>query len=373
MTPVADHPARIVLCGPFPGPTAVGGYARANELIASSDLARRIGVVRLPVTLPGEGDLLARLIEDVRRVRAALRWPGIRALHVTAQYQTGTYREWLQYRIARRARVAFLYDIRAGCFIECFENPTSPVQRLLLTDLLRGADAITAEGRSDVAWIERRFGRRATWFPNFVRAEDRERFAPAALERSARRRPLRLIYAGALRPEKGLSELIDACVLLRARGTDVSLALAGAGDDVFVERLRTAAERLAPRRFQLLGRLDHDALLDALAEAHVFVFPSRWRGEGHSNAINEAMQVGLPIVATRQGFTADVVGPHAGRIVDTPEPDALALAIADLAADWDALVACGQAGRERVYAQFSDETVLAQLERVYRKLLARAG
>ena len=372
MTPVAEQPARVVLCGPFPGPTVVGGYARANELIASSELARRVGITRLPITLPGEGGLPARLVEDARRTRAALRQPGVRVLHVTAQYQTGTYREWLQYRIARGAGVAFLYDVRAGCFVECFEDPASPVQRLLLTALVRGADAITVEGRSDAAWIERRFGRRAVWFPNFVRAADRTRLAPAELARPAPGEPLRLAYAGALRPEKGLAELVDACALLRERGHDVALALAGSGNDAFVAQLRSSGERVGPGRLRLLGRLDHDALLAALAEAHVFVFPSRWRGEGHSNAINEAMQMGLPVVATRQGFSADVVGPDCGRIVETPDPELLARAIAELAADWDALVACGRAARDRVYAEFSDEVALARLEEVYRELLARA-
>jgi len=85
------------------------------------------------------------------------------------------------------------------------------------------------------------------------------------------------------------------------------------------------------------------------------------------------MQMGLPIVATRQGFSADVVGPHCGRIVDTPDPDLLASAIAALAADWDALVACGRAARERVYAEFSDEVALARLEGVYRELLVSAA
>jgi glycosyltransferase involved in cell wall biosynthesis len=350
----------------------VGGYARVNELIASSELAQRLGILRLPVTLPHEGSLPARLLTDVRRVRAALRRPGVRVLHVTAQYQKGTYREWLQYRIARRAGCAFLLDIRAGCFALAYEDPRSPLQRLLLSDMLRGADAITVEGRPDAEWIERRFGRRATFFPNFVRAADRERYAPARLVRPAAGEPLRLAYAGQLRAEKGLLELVDACALLEERGQPVELALAGVGDEAFVTELRARAGRLPPGRLRLLGRLDHDTLLASLARAHVFVFPSRWRGEGHSNAVNEAMQMGLPIVATRQGFTSDVVGPDCGRLVDALTPQALTDAVMDLARDWERLVACGRAAHTRVYARFTDEIALASLEAVYRELLGPA-
>lgn len=369
---MVDSAPKVLLCGPFPGEGMVGGYARANELLATSDLARRIGIERLPVTLPHEGGLTSRLARDIRRARLAVCRPGIRILHLTAQYQTGTYREWLQYRIAKRAGLRFLLDIRAGCFVEAYEDSRRPLQRRLWSEILRGADAITVEGRRDAAWLARRFGVEATWFPNFVRSDEQERRAAATLAPPAPGGPLVLVYAGQLRPEKGLAELVAACARLEARGTTVRLDLAGVGSPGFRSELELAARELARSRVRFLGRLEHGALLDALRAAHVFVFPSRWPCEGHSNAVNEAMQMGLPVVATRQGFSEDVVTPECGRLVDAPEPEALAHAIAELASDWEALRSCGLRARERVYSEFGDRVVLARLESVYRSLLADA-
>lgn len=363
-------PPPVLLCGPFPGPERIGGYARVNEFIASSALAAKIGIARLPVTLPHEGSLPTRLREDLRRVREAVRRPGACVLHVTAQYHAGTYREWLQFRIARREGLRFLLDIRGGCFVEAFDDPRRPLQRRLWTQMLRGADAITVEGRPDGAWLERRFGRHATWFPNFVRAGDRERHLPASLEKPAAGAAIRLVYAGQLRPEKGLCELVQACVLLEAQGLPVTLDLAGVGEAGFLAELAAAAAPLPAGRIRFLGRLGHGDLLGALREAHIFVFPSRWHCEGHSNALNEAMQMGLPVVASKQGFSADVVSPDCGRLLDAPAAEAIAAAVADLASDWDALVACGRSARERVYAEFTDDVALARLEAVYRELLA---
>lgn len=370
--PYGRHP-RILLCGPFPSPDGmVGGYARVNAFVAGSELAQRLGVAPLPVTLPHEGSLPRRLVEDVRRARRALAAGSVRVLHLTAQYHAGTYREWLQYRLARSTGRAFLLDIRGGCFVEAFEDPGSPLRRALWERMITGADAITVEGRADARWLARRFGRTATWFPNFVRAADREAHPPAPLARPPAGAPVELVYAGQLRPEKGLRELVGACLLLERRGVPVALTLAGVGDERFARTLETQAGALAAGRFRLAGRLDHGALLALLRRSHVFVFPSRWHCEGHANAVNEAMQAGLPVVASRQGFSEDVVTPECGALLDAVGAEEIAAAVAGLVSDWDVLVARGRAARERVYAEFSDTVALARLEEVYRVLLDAA-
>lgn len=369
----AEGGPSILLCGPFPHETGIGGYARVNAFVAGSALAERLGIAPLPVTVPADGSAVARLGEDFRRARRALAAPGVRILHVTAQYHAGTYREWLQYRLARRHGVRFLLDIRGGCFVEAFEDPRRPLQRALWARMLRGADAITVEGRSDADWIARRFGRSASWLPNFVRAEDAARHAPAPLAPPAPGRPLRLFYAGAFREEKGLLELVQACGLLHARGVPVRLELAGAGEPDFEARLAAGSRDLPAGTLERLGRLEHEALLEAMRHAHVFVFPSRWRCEGHSNALNEAMQSGLPVVASRQGFSPDVVTPDCGMLLDAVTPPAIADAVSALQADWPDLVARGRAARARVYALFSDASALARLGRVYESLLGDAA
>ena len=40
---------------------------------------------------------------------------------------------------------------------------------------------------------------------------------------------------------------------------------------------------------------------------HIFLFPTKWPGEGQSNSLIEAMQNGLIPVVSNQGFNEDVV------------------------------------------------------------------
>ncbi len=366
-----DDGSRVILCGPFPSDAPVGGYARCNDLLARSVLGQRFGIRRLRVSEPREGGLLWRLATDLRAARRCLDACPAPIFHLTAQYQTGTWREWALFRMARRAGRAFVLDIRAGCFVASYERPVALLERRLLDAMLRGASALCVEGRSDGEWIRERFGREPLWLPNFVLAADTERRAPARLERPAAGEPLRLAYAGRLAPEKGLDDLVGACERLAAGGRRVHLDLAGSGEAATVEALaRRARAALGGNGVTLHGVLSHDALLDRLASAHCFVFPSRWRGEGHSNAVNEAMQAGLPVVTTTQGFLADVVTAECGARVPPGDPDALARAVATLADDWERLRAAGRAARERVLREFSDRAVLPRLASLYEKLLA---
>jgi len=346
----------------------VGGYARANELTATSFLADEFGIQRLSITVPGEGGYLQRMWTDLHRTRACLRATRAPIFHLTSQYQRGTYREWAQFWIARQARRKFVLDIRAGNFVESYAS--NRFQRPLLRDMLQRAAAVTVEGRPYIDWIEREFDREAVWFPNFVQMRHRARYPRAPLERPAAGEPFRIAYSGRLVSGKGLEELVEACGQLRREsGLALQLELAGPAEGGYDVPLRRLASQTQPGSVVFHGKLEHDALLRLLASAHVFAFPTRWSGEGHSNAVNEAMQVGLPVVTTNQGFLPDVVTPACGVRIHHLTPTSLAEALKKLLGDWERLRACGEAAHQRVYREFSDEVVLRRLAELYRGLL----
>jgi hypothetical protein len=83
----------------------------------------------------------------------------------------------------------------------------------------------------------------------------------------------------------------------------------------------------------------------------------------------EAMAAQLPVVATRTGSIPELVDERSGMLVPDRDPDALAAAIAALAADPARRRALGEAGRARVLADFATERTTAALARL---LLASA-
>jgi glycosyltransferase involved in cell wall biosynthesis len=179
----------------------------------------------------------------------------------------------------------------------------------------------------------------------------------------------RLLFVGAVIPEKGPDVLIDAMKQAISSCPDLSLTLVGEGPAGYMAVLRQAAMGL-PVRFT--GRLERSAVIDAYRSHDVLVFPSTWE-EPYAVVPLEAMSMGLAVIATRTGGTPEAVSDgDTGLLVPAGDPRALAEAIVRLAADPGfsrALAARGQA-----WARGSQgfDPFMDRLTALYRKLTPAA-
>src|SRR5262249_10253197 len=107
-----------------------------------------------------------------------------------------------------------------------------------------------------------------------------------------------------------------------------------------------------------------------LARVAALVHPS-W-SEGCPNVVLEAMAAGLPIVATRVGGTADLLG-DTGWLVPPRDGDALADAVADLLTDPADARERGGRARRRVEERFSMATMAARVRAIYDELSRARG
>jgi colanic acid/amylovoran biosynthesis glycosyltransferase len=135
----------------------------------------------------------------------------------------------------------------------------------------------------------------------------------------------RLVCVGRLCEQKGQLLLVDAVRLLRERGVDVSLTLAGDGE------LRLVIEELI-QRYQLetsisiTGWLSSDGVRNQMIGARALVLPSF--AEGLPVVIMEAMALRRPIISTFVAGIPELVteGDH-GWLVPAGDVEALAEAI----------------------------------------------
>jgi len=168
-----------------------------------------------------------------------------------------------------------------------------------------------------------------------------------------------------LEPIKGVNDLVEAFVSLAPERPGLRLVIAGDGPLRDPLRARVAGSGLAGR-VVLDGRWRPPRRV--LPALDLFVLPSH--NEGMGRALVEAMAAGLAIVATDVGGVGEVLEEgRCGVLVPPRDPEALAVAIARLAADPDRRAALGAAARTRSLA-FGAGRMGRQVVRLYREVLA---
>lgn len=161
-----------------------------------------------------------------------------------------------------------------------------------------------------------------------------------------------------LAPQKALPVLFEA--VRRAR-TQPVLALLGEGP--LEADLRSASARMGlEESIRFLGfRSD---VADLVAAADVFCLSSLW--EGVPLAVQEAMLLGTPVVATAVGGMNEIVTDgRSGRLVASGDPSALAAAIDEVCSLPEVGATWARRARADLLERFSTDRMLHRLQLLY--------
>ena len=182
--------------------------------------------------------------------------------------------------------------------------------------------------------------------------------------------PLRIGSLGRLHHVKGYDILLEALSLLRRNGfvapAEVELAIAGEGSER--ERL-LAVIRAQALPVSLPGYEDNPRRF--LHRQHLYVQPSR--SEGFCIAVHEALNAGLPVIATRVGEPAHTIRNGVNGWLAAPG-DALELAQALRGAlrQPQGLAGVGRAGREDLLLRFSPARFAANGRAIWERAIGTA-
>ena len=170
---------------------------------------------------------------------------------------------------------------------------------------------------------------------------------------------------GRLAPEKGIADFLGAVSLLRDRFPRARFSVAGEGPD------RRALEALRGE----LGLQDAVSFVGRQANMASFyasldLLVSSSVQEGLPIALLEGMASGLPVVATRVGAVPELVVDGAtGTLVPSRAPERLAAAIEHLLKSPTLRHSFGEAGRRRVFEEFSAAHMARDYAAVYQQAL----
>lgn len=351
---------KILFCGPIPRPGQApnGGYEACNR--RSIDALRGQGRTvdelyypqptgkpwkKLPAYVLGFASLLRELPQHQGQL-----------LHLTGLYKQFVLPEILLLRRARIMGLRTVYDIRAGSMLRYYAR-YGALYRWLFRHLLRRADIVMIEGMEYADFVRQITGKPAFYLPNHISAGK----LPARTLGAPGSGPVRLVYAGRITLEKGIRTVLEATRLLAQRGVDCSLTVAGPGPAALLAQLR---EEYGDCAVRWPGALSSEQVLAEFGNAHFFLFPTRHKGEGHSNALTEAMGMGCMPLASENGFNRSVIG-DIGQILPL---DASAADYADAVQTWCAggrWQAASTAAMARTQDLFSTEQAISRLLAAY--------
>ena len=232
----------------------------------------------------------------------------------------------------------------------------------------RDAAAILVASRDTLEQMPKSARERCFYLPE--NAIDPERFpvpAPRAWEA-----PLRAVFVGRLVPYKGADMLLDAAAPLLARG---AMTLDVVGDGPERAPLEARAKELGVARGLVFhGWVEHRAVQEHYARAHVFAFPSvREFGGG---VVLEAMALGAVPVVLDYGGPAELVTPNTGFLLPMADRAgvvaSLRATLERLAADPGALEPLSASALRRAREQFTWSAKAECVVELYRWLLDRS-
>ncbi|HVK66797.1 MAG TPA: glycosyltransferase family 4 protein [Polyangium sp.] len=149
-------------------------------------------------------------------------------------------------------------------------------------------------------------------------------------------------YAAKLIPVKGCADLIRAFAARPRPGAHLVLV----GDGPLRGELESLAKSLSAR-VHFVGFVNQKRMPAAYALGDVFVLPSRFEPWGL--AVNEAMNLGLPIIASDQvGAVPDLVGPVNGWVFPAGSVPALTRVLDEALAQNDGRASRGKASLRRI-------------------------
>jgi glycosyltransferase involved in cell wall biosynthesis len=299
----------------------------------------------------------------VCRVLVLLARRRVALVHVHSAAYGSFLRKSVLCAIAYAFRVPYVFHLHDGRVADFYQRGCNGLCKSWVRAVLRSAARVvvlTRRWRDEVHKIEP--AARTTIIGNPVPVP----VSVAPLQRQARR----VLFLAWLHKDKGVLDLLKAIPVVLRSVPEAVFVIAGrgiAGGEGPGAIMELARSLRIERSLRFPGWVDGSKKDSLLRRSDVFVLPSYF--EALPLGVLEAMACGVPVVATAVGGIPDVIQDRVnGLLIEPGQPEALARAIVTILTD-DALRSrLREAAHSDVRKRFSTDSVIKDLETLYREL-----
>lgn len=351
--------SKVILLAPTPPP--VGGIAGWTVRMTNAKLKNgwQVEVVDEKINPDDNGSIPKdrTIFAEIRRcfriwkdLKRALLDPEAAVVHSCIPSTTGALvREYICACITKRRKRKFIVHFR--CTVP--NTTKGSVGRYCLKKLCDKSDMIITLNSQTNKYLETITATPMQLIPNFIshRECDETISIRSTIERA--------VYVGKVIETKGAVDVIR----LARKFPNIEFRLIGeASDDVL-----THSELTGLTNVTFVGVKNREEVRSELLDADVFLFLSYFYGEGFSNALAEAMAVGLPCIVTDWAANKDMIGTEGGAVVAVKDVDAAAEAL-NAIMPADIRKKQSQANIRKVKTEYVDSVVLDQYVDVYERV-----
>ena len=358
---------RILIVGPLPPPLG-GDTVSTMNLSGSRHWEERGMLVKVVNTSAGDrvrlvGELLTPgdFLRGVRiLVRVLSTLPGSDALLLWANSRFLCTLGMVIIRLARFLGKPIVVKPFGTSLIERFESLPGP-RRLRIRKGLARVDLILPETGILRRWLVDDLGleaSRVVQAPNFIPDE------LLTGEIGERATGGRCIFAGQIKREKGVFEIIEAVAGKDGLECDFYGPIVDRDRDSFLAAVEAAGN------ISYRGVAEPDRIRGVIGDHDILLLPTYHGGEGYPAVILEAFAAGVPVITTRWRSIPEIVEDEVnGLLVSVKSPDVLRDAILRLASDGE-LYRAVRTNAFRFVRSFSEERVIRDIliERVERMM-----
>lgn len=347
---------KVLLISPLPPPA--GGIATWTVQFLDWAKKNNLNVNIVDTSLKGSraakinsdrniSDEVRRTINILKDLKKKIKEFDPNVIHLnTACGKFGIIRDYLFARLVKKANKKIIIHYR--CNIED-QVMIKSVQHFFLKKISEIADKNIVLNKASKKYLRINFEQESLIVPNFISGDFINKKS-----KSINAEINQILFIGHVQESKGIFEIIEAAKLL----PDIKFKLAGPVKD---EEIKKGL----PRNVYLLGAVKNSEVRELLLNSDVFLFPTYT--EGFSNALLEAMAIGLPIITTPVGANVDMVESKGGIIIDIHDIEGIMEAILSIQnplkrkeiSNWNI---------QKVKDNYTIENVMGQLISEYKKM-----